>query len=47
MKPQVASVEIQTFKEHNLMLSPPDTQLALKGLHKRRQTLGAAYRTTS
>lgn len=41
MQPQAAIVEMLTFKEHNLLLSPPDTQLAREGLHKRRQTLRA------
>ena len=41
MQPQAAIVEMLSFKEHNLLLSPPDTQLAGEGLHKRRQTLRA------
>lgn len=41
MKPQAAIVEMLTFDEHNLLLSPPDARLAKEGLHKRRQTLRA------
>lgn len=41
MKPQAAILKMLTFKEHNLLLSPPDTQLAREDLFKRRQTLRA------
>ena len=39
MSPQDAIVEMLTFDEHNLRLSPPDAKLAKEGLDKRRQTL--------
>lgn len=41
MQPQAAIVEMLTFKEHNLLLSPPDTQFTQEGLHTRSQTLRA------
>ena len=41
MTPQAAIVEMLTFAEHNLRLSPPDKKLAKEGLEKRRQTLRA------
>lgn len=39
MKPQLAIVEMLSFDEHNLLLSPPDTALPKEAMNKRSQTL--------
>ena len=41
MSPQAAIVEMLTFAEHNLLLSPPDKKLAKEGLEKRPHSLRA------
>lgn len=41
MTPQAAIVEMLSFAEHNLKLSPPDQKLAKEGLQRRPQTLRA------
>jgi hypothetical protein len=39
MTPQAAIVEMLSFAEHNLKLSPPDKKLAKEGLERRSQSL--------
>ncbi len=41
MTPQAAIVEMLSFSEHNLKLSPPDKKLAKEALERRPQTLRA------
>ncbi|MBK6658960.1 MAG: hypothetical protein IPG43_12755 [Proteobacteria bacterium] len=41
LKPELAIVQMLTFNEHNLLLSPVDASLPKEAMHKRPQTLRA------